>query len=173
MTTLHVTNDFNVEASINKFIKDGLTAIVRPSVLPTLPNFVENMPEVKANLPAFSFVHLPAGSIDSFQGRNAEFGAKTSRDLGILDLSLWVSRLSANWNAQLRVMQAMVKTVYLDSKTGVIIHDYRITPTAPTASSYRVVFNDLDIVITSPDANPDIERRRLLIKYEWMMRSTN
>lgn len=173
MTTLHVTNDFNVEASINRFIKDGLTAITRPSILPTLPTFVENMPEVKANLPAFSFVHLPAGSIDSFQGRNAEPGAKAARDLGILDLSLWVSRLSANWNAQLRVMQAMVKTVYLDSKSGVIIKDYTTTPAAPSASSYRVVFNDMDIVITSAEVNPDIERRRMLIKYEWLMRSTN
>ena len=173
MTTLHVTNDFNVEASINKFIKDALTTITRPSILPTLPTFVENMPEVKASLPAFSFVHLPAGSIDSFQGRNAELNTKAARNLGILDLSLWVSRNGVNWNAQLRVMQAMVNTVYLDSKSGVIIRDYTTTPGSPSLTNYRVVFNDLDIVIVSPDANPDIERRRILIKYEWMMRSTN
>jgi hypothetical protein len=173
MTTLHVTNDYNVEASINKHIKDALTAITRPSILPTLPSFVENTPEVTASLPAFSFVHLPAGSIDSFQGRNAETGTKAARNLGILDLSLWVSRVTVNWNAHLRVMQAMVNTVYLDSKSGVIIRDFRTTPSAPTVSAYRVVFNDIDIVIVSPDANVDIERRRILLKYEWMMRSTN
>ena len=173
MTTVHVTSTYNVEASINAYFKAAFTAISRPSFLPALPYFAENTPEVKANFPAFSFVHLPAGSMDVYQGRNAEAGARAVRDLGILDLSVWVIRTAANWNAQLRFMQAMVETAYMDSRGGVIVKDYTTTPATPSASSYRATFNDLDVVIVSPDANPDIERRRLLVKYQWDVRSTN
>lgn len=172
MTNVHATNTYNVEASINKYFKDALTALSRPSNI-TLPTMVENTPEVTANLPSFSFVHLPAGSLDIYMGRIAEVGTRAMRDLSILDLSAWVSRKSINWNAQLRFMQAMIETVYLDSGGGIVIKDYTSTPASPTATSYRVVFNDLDIVVVSPDPNPDIERRRCLVKYQWDMRSTN
>ena len=173
MTTVHVTSTYNVEASINAYFKSAFTAMSRPSFLPNLPYFAENTPEVKANFPAFSFVHLPSGSMDVYQGRNAEPNTKAMRDLGILDLSVWVIRTAVNWNAQLRFMQAMIETAYLDSRGGVIIRDYTTTPASPSASSYRATFNDLDVVIVSPDANPDIERRRCLVKYQWDVRSTN
>jgi hypothetical protein len=173
MTTVHVTSTYNVEASINAYFKTALTAMSRPSFLPTLPYFAENTPEVKANFPAFSFVHLPAGSMDVYQGRNAEPNTKAMRNLGILDLSAWVIRSAVTWNAQLRFMQGMIETAYLDSRGGVIIRDYTTTPASPSASNYRATFNDLDIVIVSPDANPDVERRRCLIKYQWDARSTN
>lgn len=174
MTAVHATSTYNVEASINAYFKAAFTAMSRPSFLPTLPTFAENTPEVKANFPAFSFVHLPAGSLDIYQGRHAETTTKAMRDLGILDLSVWVTRnMNTNWNAQLRFMQAMIETAYLDSKGGVIINDYTSTPASPSATSFRVTFNDLDIVVVTPDVNPDIERRRVLIKYQWDMRSSN
>lgn len=173
MTTVHVTSTYNVEASINAYFKAAFTAMSRPAFLPSLPYFAENTPEVKANFPAFSFVHLPAGSMDLYMGRKAEPGTKAMRDLGILDLSVWVIRSAASWNAQLRFMQAMIETAYLDSNGGVIIKDYTTTPSTPTTSSYRAVFNDLDVVIVSADANPDVERRRCLVKYQWDVRSAN
>ncbi len=173
MTTVHVTSTYNVEASINAYFKTAFTAMTRPSFLPTLPYFAENTPEVKANFPAFSFVHLPAGSLDNYQGRNAEVNTKAMRDLGILDLSVWVIRTAVNWNAQLRFMQSMIETAYMDSRGGVIIKDYTTTPSSPVASNFRATFNGLDIVGVSPDANPDVERRRILVKYQWDMRSTN
>lgn len=173
MTTVHATSTYNVEASISAYFKAAFTAMSRPSFLPTLPYFAENTPEVKANFPAFSFVHLPAGSMDVYQGRNAEPNTNAMRGLGILDLSVWVIRTAANWSAQLRFMQSMIETAYLDSGGGIIIRDYTTTPASPSATNYRAVLNDLDIVVVSPDANPDVERRRCLVKYMWNMRSSN
>lgn len=173
MTSVHATNTYNVEATINKYFKDAFTAMSRPSFLPTLPYFAENTPEVKANFPAFGFVHLPSGSLDIYQGRNVTESTRGVRNLGILDLSAWVIRTASGWNAQLRFMQAMIETAYIDSRGGIVIKDYTTTPASPSATSYRVTFNDLDVVIVSPDANPDVERRRILIKYQWDMRSSN
>lgn len=175
MTVVHATNTYNVEASINAYFKAAFTAMTRISQLPTLPFFAENTPEVKANFPAFSFVHLPSGSLDIYMGRAVTESTKGMRDLGILDLSAWVTRGNSNtsWNAQLRFMQAMIETAYLDSGGGVVIKDYTSTPASPTATPYRVTFNDLDVVIVTPDSNPDVERRRCLVKYQWDMRSSN
>jgi hypothetical protein len=173
MTTVHVTNTYNVEASINAYFKAAFTAMTRPSFLSTLPSFAENTPETPASLPTFSFVHLPAGSMDIYQGRKAEPGAKAVRGLGILDIGAWVSRKNTSWNAQLRFMQSMIDTAYMDSGGGVIIRDYTVTPQTPTVSSYRAVFNDLDVVIVADDPNPDVMRRRVLVKYQWDVRSTN
>ncbi len=173
MTTVHVTSTYNVETSINAYFKTALTALTRPSFLPTLPTIVLNTPEVKANLPAFSFVHNPVGNLDIYQGRRAEPNTKATRELGILELSVWASRSNTNWNAQLGFMQSMVETAYLDSEGGVIIKDYTTTPLTPVAANYRAVLVDLDVVGVSPDPNPDIQRRRILIKYQWDMRSTN
>lgn len=173
MTTLHVTNDFNVEATITKYFRNAFTAITRPSVLPTLPTFYDNLPETTPSFPCFSFVHMPAGSIDIFQGRNAELNTKTTRNLGILDLSAWVSRSAVDWMAQLRVMTAMINTAFIDSHSGIIIKDYTTTPANPTNTAYRAVLNDLDFVSVNDDPNPDIQRRRALVRYQWNMRSTN
>lgn len=173
MTSVHATNTYNVEASINKYFKDAFTVMTRPSFLPALPYFAENTPEVKANFPAFSFVHLPSGSLDIYQGRGITETTKGMRDLGILDLSAWVIRSATSWNAQLRFMQAMIETAYIDSRGGVVIKDYATSISNPQATNYRVTFNDLDVVITSPDPNVDVERRRILIKYQWNMRSSN
>ena len=173
MTVVHATNTYNVEASINTYFKAAFTAMTRPTFLPTPIPTAENTPEVTASLPTFSFVHLPAGSLDIFQGRHATETLTAMRDLGILDLSVWVSRKNVNFMAQLRFMQAMIETAYLDSKSGVIIKDYATSATNPQATSFRVTFNDLDIVVVADDPNPDILRRRCLVKYQWEMRSQN
>jgi hypothetical protein len=173
MTVVHATNTYNVEATINAYFKAAFTAMTRPSFLPTLPAFAENTPEVKANFPAFSFVHLPAGSMDIYQGRNVTETLHGMRSLGILDLSAWVIRTAVSWNAQLRFMQGMIETAYIDSRGGIVIKDYATSATSPQATAFRVTLADLDVVGTQADANPDVERRRALVKYQWDMRSQN
>lgn len=174
MTNVHATSTYNVEASINKYFKDALTALTRPAALFTaMPALVENMPEAVASLPAFSFEHLPAGSLDIYQGRNAEANTRAARELGILDLSAWVSRKNGQFVGQLRFMQAMIVTAYLDSRGGVVIKDYASNVSNPSAVAFRVTFVDLDVVSVSDDPNPDVRRRRCLVKYQWDMRSTN
>ena len=172
MTTVHATSTYNVEASINAYFKAAFTGMTRPSII-TLPSYVENMPEVTANLPSFSFETLPTGSMDIYMGRIVDVSTKGIRELGILDLSALVSRKSSNYMAQLRFMQGMITTAYIDSGGGVVIKDYTSTPGTPTATNFRVTFVDLNWVSVAVDPNPDILRRRGLVQYQWDMRSSN
>lgn len=174
MTTLHATSVSNVEASINKYFRDTLTALTRPAVLSTMPAVNENMPDAPAVLPAFSLWHLPVASMDIYQGRQGEKGVSSLRELGILDLSAWVSRkASTSWNAQLRAMRSMIDAAYLDSKAGIIIKDYLTDPTNPQPTNYRVVLVEKQAVTVQPDVNPDVQRIRVLVHYQWHLRSSN
>jgi hypothetical protein len=175
MTTIHATSTWNVEASLNAYFKTAFTNFTRPAAfnLTALPRFVENTPEVTANLPAFSFFHIPVGGMDIYQGRQAEAGTSVLLMLGLLDISAWVSRSNTSWNAQLRGMHSMIESAYLDSKAGIRIKDYQTNPTNPQNVAYRIVLRDLDETAVSVDPNPDIERRRFLVKYQWHLRSTN
>jgi hypothetical protein len=173
MTSVHATTTYNVEASINAYFRTAFSSLSRPSFLPTPIPVTENMPEVTASLPSFSFVTIPAGALDIYQGRNVDNSTRGIRELGILDLSMWVSRKTINYMAQLRFMQGMITDAYIASKGGIVINDYTSTPASPSATSYRVTLCDLDFVVVTDDPNPDILRRRALVKYQWDARSSN
>lgn len=174
MTAIHVTSTYNVEATLNNYFKTALQAFTLPSWLTQPVSVVMNTPEVIASLPAFSLTNISVGAMDIYQGRNAEPNTRAMTELGILEISAWVTRkTNPQWNAQLRTMCSMIESAYLDSKGGVILKDYQSNPSSPSNVAYRVVLNDLDIVVVSADSNPDIERRRYLIKYQWTVRSTN
>lgn len=174
MTAIHVTSTYNVEATINAYFKTALQAFTLPSWLSSPVPVVMNAPVDPAALPAFSFTDISVGAMDAFQGRNAEANTRAMTNLGILEISAWVSRKSnALWHQQLRTMCSMIESAYLDSKGGVVLKDYQSNNTNPSTVAYRIVLNDLDSVVVSPDPNVSVERRRYLIKYQWTVRSTN
>ena len=92
------------------------------------------------------------------------------RSMAILDVSLWVTRENKNWQAQLRTMEAMVVDLLVQDAT-IVIKDYQASQTEPADTNYRIVLDDIRRVATGPDPNPDVERRRILTNYEWVIRS--
>lgn len=173
MTAIHVTSTYNVEATLNAYFKAALQAFTVPEWLTQPLPVVMNTPEVTASLPAFSLSNISVGAMDMFQGRNAEANTRAMTSLGILEISAWVTRKNTSWVAQLRTMCSMIVGAYLDSKGGVILKDYQSNNANPSSVAYRIVLNDLDVVVVSNDPNPDIERRRYLVKYQWTVRSSN
>ena len=176
MTDIHVTASINVEASLNAWMQTQLALVTKPSFLASY-NVVMIEPQVALAPPAFSFTHLPAGTLSRYQGNAASDTLKGYFALGIFDVSAWVTRESINWRAQLRWMVAAVERVVIGQAHGAVeIQDYLTDPNSPTDSNFRVTLGSISkpqLVIPNEtfDPNPNIERVRMLIDYQWIQRS--
>lgn len=157
---LHVTAPLNVQTTINVWLKQALEEYVLPPQLPSW-KYVEMMPESGIEPPAISIFHIPIedtpNNIDS-----------DSRALA--DISVWVTRKDHAWSYQRLYMHSMIAQT-MAGFTEIQIHDYVFDPANSTPEPYRIVFGTLDAVPNVPDVNPDIERTRLLLAYEWKTRS--
>jgi len=170
-TTIAQTSTYNVETSLNAWLRTQLTAVTRPAWFPALPGIITDTPEKAPSLPAFSIFHIPVDSRGDWQGRIvSSAGGKGLWNRGIMEVDAWVTRANKNWLAQLRTMEDMVMTV-LANTTEVAISDYAANQSSPSTTSYLVRLRDTRAVATAPDPNPDIERRRMLVTYEWVYRS--
>lgn len=171
---MHVTNDFNVEASINAALVTALAAITPPAWF-TAPVVVFDWPEITANTPCFSIIHMPNTLSDVYQGRGDGAGNSTVSANGMLEVSAWVSRDQKYngqdiWVPRLRFMDSMISSVYAATPI-ILIKDYSVTPAAPTGTGYKVDIRNLMFEQTADDPNPAIRRRRALITYHWNLRA--
>ncbi len=174
MTTPHVTNDFNVEASINAALTAALAAITPPAWLPA-PVVVYDWPDIEANTPCFSIIHFANTMSDNYQGRGDGAGNSTVRASGMMEISAWVSRDQKYsgqdiWVARLRQMETMIASVYAATAV-VVIRDYYTSQTAPALTGYKVNIRNLEFVQVADDPNPAIRRRKALITYFWDLRA--
>lgn len=169
MTTIQQTSVFNVEASLNKHMETELVAITKPSWLSSYTLY-ETWPEKSPSLPAFSINHINVGFDDVWEGRGVGGSYKGLAGTQILEVNAWVTRKSRNWIAQLRTMVDMVMTV-IGRTTEVVIKDYAADLSSPSNTTYLIRIDDVQVVETAPDPNPDIERKRILITYSWVYRS--
>lgn len=170
MTTIQQTSVYNVETSINAYMRAQLATVTRPAWLTTMPGIVSLPIESAASLPGFSFHHLPVGMYDRWQGRAVDGGYKGQKAVQIFEVDCWVSRSNRDWQAQLRTMKDMALTV-LNSAAEVVIRNYAADQSSPAATSYLVRWSDVSMPQTAPDDNPDIERARILATYSWVYRS--
>lgn len=172
MTTIMTSTSFNVEASLNEWLRAALTAFTRPSWLSVMPGIVQDAPQTTAAMPCFSFLHIPVATLtNSYQGRNVGGGLKGGKSIGMMDVSCWVSRSkSPHYAAQLRTMADMVQSAAM-SQTAVVVMDYASSQTAPSSAGYKVDIGDITETQTQPDPNPDVERVRILIDYSFTFRA--
>lgn len=162
MTTLHATNAFNVEATLNQWFSANVSAITRPSWLTFAPTAVcFNMPESGLQPPCFSVNHIPVGQYIQNQGKYPG-----DRAVGLMEINAWVSRSAPSWNAQLMTMDSMTRKVFGDF-AAVQITDYLTNPNAPSAQPYKVNVMELESIPVGNDPNPYIVRRRYQIRYQW------
>lgn len=171
---MHVTNDFNVEASIFAALAAALTAITPPAWL-TTPAVVYDWPEITANTPCFSIIHFTNSLSDVYQGRGDGAGNSTVHASGLMEVSAWVSREQKYsgqdiWAARLRYMDSMISSVYAANPV-ILLKDYTTSQTAPTNAGYKVNLHNLEFVQTADDPNPAIRRRKALISYFWDLRA--
>lgn len=160
MPTLHPTSTFNVEATLNKWLQDGLAAITRPAWLPAY-TLVFNEPDTPLTPPAFGVIHRPSGHDSVWMGNNP--GVLAS---GEVEITIIVAR-GPNASAQLKAMQSMVENVAAGT-TSLVIQDYLAG--SPTPTSYPITLDGLE-VLDSP-ALPNLMQRRLTIRYAWVLRGS-
>lgn len=172
MTTITTSTSYNVEASLNEWLRAALTAFTRPSWLTSMPAIVYDAPQETAVMPCFSFMHIPVAILtNAYQGRNVGDGLKGGKSMGMMDVSCWVSRSkSPHYAAQLRTMADMVQSAVI-ADTAVVVMDYATSQTAPSSAGYKVDLGDITVTPTQPDPNPDVERIRILIDYSYVFRS--
>jgi hypothetical protein len=171
-TAIQQPSVFNVEASVNAHFRTSLAAVTKPAWLPTLPT-IQSIPlDDEAALPAFTLSHIPVGFMDKWQGRHVGGGLSGMDSRALLDISCWVSRRdNPQWMQQLRTMEDMVLTVATQTAT-IVIMDYAANLSSPSATSFLVRLSNVVTRTTQPDPNPNIERKRVLVEYDWVYRST-
>jgi len=169
MTTIAQTSVFNVQASLNAWLRGELAGISKPSWLPAYTLTTSN-PEAAASMPAFSVNHIPVAADDRWQGRAVGGTSKGLHGRGIMEINVWVSRSARNWLAMKRTMTDMVLTA-AGRTTAVVIDDHAANLNSPAATSYLVRIGDVQPVETAADPNVDVERQRILVDYEWTYRS--
>ncbi|MFA6044752.1 MAG: hypothetical protein WC718_07195 [Phycisphaerales bacterium] len=174
MTTLdHDTGVYNVEGSVTAWMAGQLLGTLPPLALTATVNV--NHPEQALAPPQWSIHHLPAGSdVVGFQGGNVDGGKKGRRRFGIAEVNCWTSRSATSWRAQLAQMgDAVTRAVINLLATGgsIPIYDFYTSAGAPAALTYRIVIERAEEMAVTPDPNPDIERKRILVYYHWTERN--
>ena len=167
MATLHPTSTYNVETSLNTWLQTELATYTGPPAIPTTA-LTLTVPEAGINPPAFSLIHIPIGRNDRFQGRHGTAGENIMVAHAMMDVSVWVSRTAVTWQQDLMIMDAVVNQIAAANPT-VNISSYA-TAASPSATIFRVLLGEVQTVQTVPDPNLDIERRRILITYDWHLR---
>lgn len=166
--TLQQTSVFNIEASIGASFVSFVATVAYPSWLaqPAVIVIDDEDETVENNAPCFSLAHIPVSSEDRYQGRQGG-GANTTRETALIDVSAWVFRNAAKtWTAQLRTMEDIAKH-WANRSAGIVVRDYAANLAAPAATNYLVRLTGAESVETQHDPNPALERRRVLVRYQW------
>lgn len=174
MTNLHATNSINVEASVNNWFNTAINAITKPAWLPSL-TLIFNLPDTPIVTPGISVYHMPVSMTNQWQGNHVGSGLVGGRAVNLMDVSCWVSRSATYstmeaWALQLGTLRSMVQGVFAGT-ASIQLTNYTSDLGNPLGVAFKVDFIRLEAVATEHDPNPDIERARYLIRYEWTQRS--
>jgi len=170
VTAINASLPFNVEATLNAYMRTQLATYPLTSWMAALPPVVTDWPIKTTSMPAFSIAHIDVGGDDRYQGRNVGNGNLGMMTMGIMDVSAWVTKSNTNWLIKLRTMESMIMDVLVGQAT-VVIKDYYTNQVSPSNTAYRLTLGNVRRVSVAQDPNPDVQRRRVLVNYDWVMRS--
>jgi len=175
MAFSHPYGEYNVETTINRWFSANLTANGIPTWMPSA-RVVFNYPETQLisghSGHAFTLSHLGADVIESYQGRHVDDELGVLKE-GIAEVNVWVSQSAAGGAVTQWSKQAgdMVSYLFVSARETEIVHAYG-SVTVPTGIGALVRFNTPEqSTTTNPDPdNPDLIRRRYLLRYRWIER---
>jgi hypothetical protein len=172
MATIDASSVYNIEATLNAWLRAALATYTRPADigLDTAPPVITDVPDRTAAFPSWSIHHIGASTRDVLQGRVTDGVKSGVWASGLMEANCWVTRGHTSWMAQLRWMHSAVLDVVAGT-SGVVVKDYASDPYNPADTAYRVIVGDAQTTATGPDPNPDVERRRVLVGYRWVLRS--
>jgi hypothetical protein len=171
-SSAHDTGWYNVQGSLDAWLTEALTTY-KPALVPSV-TIVYQSPEQPLTPPCWSVTFLGVVPMSQpAQGRYVGDGLYGERKAGIMEVSCWVTRKNTAWAAQLAQMAdavycGVLSTMQLGS--AVIIRDFYTNAVTPAATGYRIVIEGAEDRNPPADPNPDIERRRIIITFNWVQR---
>lgn len=168
---MNPANVFNIESSLNQWLRTGLDAYTAPSFFSGFPGerLILVMPEAPANVPVFSAGHLFIETQKRWQGNRAD-GVYGQHYEAFLDVSVWVSRANTQWVADKRWMGSILMD-WVNKTKSITLTNYIDSYPSTSSGVYQVYLDRIEARQVGEDENPDIERERYLIKYHTILRS--
>jgi len=171
--TAQIGGVFNVEGSFNDFFATQLTAKGIPSWMSSaVINY--DYPQQPLTFPSFSVTHLGGVPREVAQGRTLDPGWRGAEQNALAEISCWESqqRASGNHNLNIKQMRDMAARVFATGAVIAILDVYGSTAN-PTGNGTIIRAKPVrDAQAPTGDMNPDIVRRRMLVEYKWLERST-
>jgi hypothetical protein len=175
VTFSHVYGAFNAEGSVNEWFRKYITANGTPAWMPSArvvydrqegPLFVGHSGH------AFSVEHLGSEPIMHYQGRNTIGGSAGHMRQGLAEVNCWISKSSAGteYPMRLRQMGDMVTRTFASGLAVPLLNLYTGV-NAPSSIGAIVRVSEAEYVPGVPDPNPDVLRRRHLVRYIWEERA--
>lgn len=167
---MNAANRFNAEYTLNRRMQTYLEGKQwsHPSWLPAAPSLVMNLNEWAINPPCISLVHIPVSTEPIGQmwvGDAAGF-----QSVNLLELSVWVSRGSPSYMAEMRYLCSLVEDCWCALSSLPIEDSLSIGEPMPTEYKIDIVRLQWAGAIED-DPNPDILRMRGLLRYQFIGRS--
>jgi hypothetical protein len=170
---MNASNVFNIEASLNQWIRTQLDTYTTPAFFSGFggsQRVVFNMPEAALSAPCFSVDHLFIETMDLWQGRLGDGGTTAQKYSAFLDVNIWVTRSNNNWAIDKRWMASILSDLMNKTKS-ISLTDYLTTYPTSSAAGYLVYIDAIEARQVGDDPNPDLVRERFLIKYHTNLRS--
>ena len=175
MAFSHTYGQYNVETTVNRWIDTNLTAQGIPAWMPSA-RVLFNYPETRLisghSGHAFTVSHLGSETIESYQGRNVDNRLGVTK-AGIVEVNVWVSKSAAGGRVMQWSKQAgdMVSYLFTSGRETEIVDAYG-SVSSPTGVGAIVRFHTPEQAgVSNPDPdNPDLIRRRYLLRYQWIER---
>lgn len=170
--TAHPGAAFNVEGSFNNFFATQLTAQGLPGWMPSaVVNY--DYPNRPLTYPSWSVTHLGALPVEVAQGRHLDEGWRGARQNGLVEVNCWESEQRASGQAYLHIrqMRDMAARVFATGAAIAILDIYGSTAN-PTGNGTIIRAMPVEDGVMPTDPNPDVIRRRLLVRYNWLERAT-
>jgi hypothetical protein len=166
----HTTGLYNIEGTLAAWLQTGLVTN-KPGSVSAVTLEIES-PEKGTAFPAWS-LHFLAHDPDprAYLGNQVEDGKSGRKMYGMIEVGCWVSRNADEWREQMHQMVDAVVETFQETKGGIIIKDFTTTPNTPTNTAYRITLDRFEVRTPPVDPNPDIERRRVIIHYQWVERT--
>lgn len=172
MTFTHTTGRYNVEATLTAWLYTQLVANQPASVASVVLNV--DAPDEPLTPPCWSLHFLGADEDErGFEGGHVGGSDRGSLMYGIMEVNAWVSRAAVNWRAQkAQMLDAVTKALnsLYSAGAGMKIKDFYTSASAPQDTTYRVTIRGWALRQPPVDPNPDIERERVLIYFQWIER---
>jgi hypothetical protein len=169
----HDTGWYNVQGTLAAWLTENLTTY-KPALVATVI-VTYDAPESPLSLPQWSVHFLGVvPTSDRYQGSYVGSGEYGQRKAGMMEVNCWASRNDDNWRAQLAQMaDAVYRAVFaaLENGGAVIIKDFYTSASAPADTGARLVIEGAEERTPPTDPNPDIERVRIIIEFNWVERA--